>query len=372
MHDIPINGNLLWTSQSTAMNCPKGDIKLAFCPRCSYIFNLDFEPERQSYDKNYENSLFYSPHFQRFAKTLANNLIERYDLHGKDLIEIGLGKSNFLSLLCELGNNNGVSFDPTQTINREEKHTADRIKIIPDFYSEKYSEYKPDFIFSWHVLEHINDPKAMLTTIRRAVGDREEAALFFSVPNALHNFRSLLFWDIIYEHLSYFTKTSLSYIFRTCGFRVNEITEEHEGQSLCISATPDKEEKLGYDYSSRPELKQIKDDVAAFSDKYYSKLGAYEDKLKTQSGKRRVVMWGAGSRGVTFLNTLKNLEIDYAVDINPKKQGMYIPGTGQKIVPPEFLRKYRPDMIIIMNSIYKGEIRDMAENIHINPEFFLV
>jgi hypothetical protein len=45
------------------------------------------------------------------------------------------------------------------------------------------------------------------------------------------------------------------------------------------------------------------------------------------------------------------------VDINPRKHGMYVPGSGQQIVPPEFLKEYRPDAVIVMNSIYRNEIR---------------
>ena len=48
-------------------------------------------------------------------------------------------------------------------------------------------------------------------------------------------------------------------------------------------------------------------------------------------------MWGAGARGVTLLNMLNDSRIEYAVDINPRKQGKYVPGTGQQIVEPTFL-----------------------------------
>ncbi len=60
--------------------------------------------------------------------------------------------------------------------------------------------------------------------------------------------------------------------------------------------------------------------------------------------------------------------IEYVVDINPKKQGNYIAGTGQKIVPPEFLRYYHPDLVIVMNPIYKSEIQQMIKEIGITTE----
>ncbi|MEZ5267937.1 MAG: hypothetical protein R2789_04985 [Microthrixaceae bacterium] len=49
-------------------------------------------------------------------------------------------------------------------------------------------------------------------------------------------------------------------------------------------------------------------------------------------------------------------EIQYAVDINPHKQGMFMAGTGQEIVAPDFLATYRPDLVVIMNPVYLEEI----------------
>jgi hypothetical protein len=76
-----------------------------------------------------------------------------------------------------------------------------------------------------------------------------------------------------------------------------------------------------------------------------------------KEGGRRTVVWGAGSKGVTFLNTFRDSGVDYAVDINTRKQGMYVAGTGQRIVPPEFLKDYQPDLITVMNPIYRKEIK---------------
>ncbi|OLT57853.1 hypothetical protein [Moorena bouillonii] len=41
---VPVYCNLLWRSRQTAQNCPKGDIKLGFCPSCGFISNLAFDP----------------------------------------------------------------------------------------------------------------------------------------------------------------------------------------------------------------------------------------------------------------------------------------------------------------------------------------
>ena len=64
----------------------------------------------------------------------------------------------------------------------------------------------------------------------------------------------------------------------------------------------------------------------------------------------------------------KQQQIEYVVDINPHKQGKYIAGTGQKIIAPELLTDYQPDLVIIMNPIYKHEIQKMLEELKLYPE----
>ena len=71
-------------------------------------------------------------------------------------------------------------------------------------------------------------------------------------------------------------------------------------------------------------------------------------------------MWGAGAKATTFLNLLRPVAVDYVVDVNPRKHGKYVIGTGQRIVPPEFLREYLADEIICMNPNYLDEIACQA------------
>ena len=83
-------------------------------------------------------------------------------------------------------------------------------------------------------------------------------------------------------------------------------------------------------------------------------------------------MWGAGSKGVTFLNMLKvHDEIEYVIDMNPRKQSRYVPGTGQRIVSPEELRHAQPDLIIVMNAIYRNEIRQMMSSMHVRAPLLM-
>jgi 2-polyprenyl-3-methyl-5-hydroxy-6-metoxy-1,4-benzoquinol methylase len=362
--DVPVSCNTLWRSRDAARNCPKEAIKLAFCPVCSLIMNIDFEPSLLEYTQAYKNPLHFSPYFQDYAQSLAERLVEHYNLHNKDIIEIGCGDGYFLRLLCQLGNNRGVGFDPAYVEKTKHNALKNQVKFIQDYYSERYRDYQGDLIVCRQVLEHIYNPKGFLKMLRRTIGNRVETHVFFEVPKATQIFRRLFIWDMIYEHYSYFTSHSLAHAFATSGFSVSKLTEEFEGQYLCLHAQPSDQAAPYSDYRYPGEVSRIASDTASFAASYQKKVETWRHKLEQMEDRGQVtVVWGAGSKGVSFLNALKDLKIEYVVDINPQKQGMYIPGTGHQIVGPQFLREYQPDIIVVMNPIYRREIQQLTKKL---------
>lgn len=367
---VPVHCNLLWPSREEATKAPMGDMRLGFCASCGHLFNMAFDPDLMGYTQDYENSLHFSPRFQSYARSLAERLIENHNLHRKTVIEIGCGKGEFLALLCELGHNRGIGFDPSYVHQRSLNGYGEQITFVQDFYSERYAHYEADLICCRHVLEHIHNPTDFLTNLRRAIGDRLDTEVFFEVPDALFTLRDLAIWDIIYEHCSYFTRHSLARAFALSGFVVRNLGSAFEDQFLCIDAAPG-DISCNAALSDREEIEKMAVDVTTFADKYRSKISAWQGQLNRieREGKRAVV-WGAGSKGVTFLNALKDQDyIRHVVDLNPYKHGMHIARTGQQIVPPEFLRDYRPDVVIVMNSIYKEEIRQITESLDLRVDF---
>ena len=114
-------------------------------------------------------------------------------------------------------------------------------------------------------------------------------------------------------------------------------------------------------------------DALTFAAAYTAKRDEWQARLGelTLAGKRGVV-WGAGSKGVTFLNaTGAGEEIVAVVDINPRKQGKYVAGTGQPIVPPAQLADIRPDFVIIMNANYREEIGGMLAEMSVAAEILV-
>ncbi len=370
---VPVHCNLLWLTRAEAIQAPRGDIRLGFCKACGHIFNLSFDPNCMEYNQEYENSLHFSPRFQKYAKSLATQLVDRYSLYDKDIIEIGCGRGDFLVMLCKLGGNRGIGFDPSYVQEGSRNMTKEEITFIRDFYSKHYAKYKADIICCRHVLEHIQSPYDFLTKLRHAIGKRFSTVVFFEVPNVGFTLRDQGIWDIIYEHCSYFSISSLARLFNSCSFNICNLSEAMEGQFLCIEALPSEGSvNSGGDYYGG--LEGMAQNVAAFANRYRSKVETWQRELKKNKHlTKKAIVWGGGSKGVTFLNTLNvRDQIEYVVDINPYKHGKYVAGTGQEIVPPDFLREYRPNVIIVMNPVYVDEIQHTINNIGITPQVIAV
>ena len=133
----PVNSVLLLPSREQALVFPTGEVRLVFCEVCGFIHNAAFDRCLVEYSARCEETQGFSPHFRSWHEGLARRLIDRYSLRDKKIIEIGCGKGEFLALLCELGKNRGIGFDPAYIPERSASGSANRIHFISDFYTEK-------------------------------------------------------------------------------------------------------------------------------------------------------------------------------------------------------------------------------------------
>lgn len=362
IENVPIHSVQLLKTKEKAETYPKRDINLGFCEKCGFISNVSFDSSVHEYSNEYESTQIYSTTFNVFARKLAQNLIERYNLYSKDIIEIGCGQGEFLSMLCELGKNRGRGFDPAYIPGRNENPEKYQISIIQDFYSEKYANIQCDFLCCRMTLEHIFETGDFIRTVKKSIQNKPDTIVFFQVPDVRRILKDQAFWDIYYEHCSYFSPGSLAKLFRNNGFEIIDMYIDYDDQYIMLGARLGEGGK-NKSLPAEEDIVQLKSQVDLFSKNCKSNLDGWKSYLE-KAGKngRRVVLWGGGSKGVAFLTTLNIIkEVEYVVDINPKKHGTYMAGTGQKIIAPEFLIQYEPDTIIVMNPIYCTEIQETLD-----------
>lgn len=367
---IPVQSNLLAPTRADALAFPRGDLRLVFCPACGFIWNAAFDPATQQHSAAYEATQGFSPTFNAFARSLAARWAERHRLKGKHVLEIGCGRGEFVALLAEAsGCASAVGIDPIADPARPPPGAPASLRLINDYYSERYADLPADFVCCRHTLEHIPDVGEFVRTVRRVIGTRSDTVVGFEVPDTLRVLREGAFWDLYYEHCSYFTAGSLARLFRAAGFELLDEAREYDGQYLVLEAKPGATPSSRLD--AEDDLAAATEAVRAFPAVCAAQVGRWRRLIDhTLGAGRRLAIWGAGSKAVGFCSTLglSDEQVPLVIDINPHKQNTYLPGTGQRIAGPDELRAYAPDVVVVMNPVYRQEIGRDLRRMGLNAE----
>jgi SAM-dependent methyltransferase len=369
LEGVPVQDGLLWPSRSEALAAPTGDIELVFCPECGYIGNRAFDPAKLRYDPTYDISLHHSPVYREFIAGLVDRMARNHDLSGKTVLEIGSGKGDFLRALCERAGARGIGFDPTSTSDEEGGGT---VRIVKDFYSERYAGEPADLLCCRHVLNSIADLRGFLGTIRRTLGPRTGSVVYFEVPDGALVFGRRVVWNVVYEHCSYFTAPSLERLLSETGFAARSAEPCFLGEYLGIEGSP--REGAAADAARDERVARLATEVRAFAALYREKVERWKgwlDALRRSS--RRAVLWGAGARAVALLAALQpGEEIPYLVDINPRRQGLFLPASGHLVREPGALRRDEPGSVLITNPAFEREIREQAAGLGFRGEILVL
>lgn len=329
---LPIFQNRMYDSEAQAKACPKGDIRLVEDRETGLIYNAAFRPELMTYDEHYQNEQGLSPLFQGHLMAVAD-LVER-TLGRQSLVEVGCGKGLFLEMLATRGVSiTGV--DPT--------YEGSNPAIVKEFFTPQLG-LQADGIVLRHVLEHVQGPFEFLQHIKEANGGRGK--IYIEVPCFDWICERRAWFDVFYEHVNYFRLADLRRMFGV----VHDSGRLFGDQYLYVVA----------DLASLTEPRF--ENPIDFPEDFLSSLEA----PPAAGGDGRAAIWGGASKGVIFalLKSRMGMAVDCVIDINPAKQGKYLPATGLRVQSPQEALAHLPkgSAIYVMNSNYLDEIKQMSGN----------
>lgn len=334
---LPVLQNKTFDSQEAARLAPTGDVILVQNSSTGLIYNSCFDEKKLSYDESYQNEQACSGVFKNHLDDVAN-IVTRY-FQGKSLVEVGCGKGYFLDYLEKKGFEI-VGVDPA--------YEGENQKVIKAPFAREM-DIRADGVILRHVLEHISDPLSFLAEIAHANGGK--GLIYIEVPCFDWIITHGAWFDIFYEHVNYFRMGDFSRIFG----RVLNSGRIFGGQYLYVVA----------DLSSlRIPKSSAKDNVAM--PEYFISGIQRSVVMANSKPKSRNIIWGGASKGVVFAIYMQRAGVDIAavVDINPAKQGRFLPVSALPVSAPTKIADdfSIDDNVFVMNSNYLDEIIAASKN----------
>jgi SAM-dependent methyltransferase len=353
-HGVPVHQNSLFADAASARAIPRGDLAMTICHVCGFVFNAAFDESRVSYDEAYDNNQICSHVFSDYVDGLVTYLLNDRNLRGQTIVEVGCGKGYFLEkIIAADPSARGIGFDPTY-LGPLSKHEG-RLQFERTFYGPDSRHVAADAVVCRHVIEHVADPAAMLTSVRRALDGLPDARVYFETPCVEWILRNHVVWDFFYEHCSLFTAGSIRRLFERCGFEVLDVKHVFDGQYLWTEARPAQPRTVD---TGASELVALANEYAAAEQTLIARLRRRIDELRADG---EVAIWGAGAKGVTFAHLIDEdcSRIACVVDLNPRKQGHFVPGTGHPIVDYRELPARGVRSALVMNPNYIQENEEL-------------
>lgn len=311
------------------------------CASCGHVFHTEFMREHVPY-KDGSNMVYNQGHaWKAYQDDLAVEWAERYDLNHKTLVEIGCGEGQFVERFLSRGNR-CIGFEPGPDA---EKLVPKGIESFREYFQgARLFELTPDAILCRHVLEHLAKPIDFLEDIAMACREADIAPVFLAeTPLIEKALRRRRLNDFQYEHVSYFTINSMRTLFERAGFEVLAIDARFGEEVVTIEARPRPSQMHR---GLRQAARGFHDSVVEQVESVQATLNAWRDKGE------RIAVWGGTGRGMAFMNMFKIDAglVPTVLDSDLRKSGGFVPGTGQEIRPPAYLRDFPVDHILITSN----------------------
>lgn len=283
-----------------------------------------------------------SPTMMQHKYQQAVDLLTKYNLTGKKVFEAGCGDGHFLKMLKDAGAELAVGVEPSVKSKTSSSY-RNEVTIYSDYitHNKLIPEGPFDGFATFHVMEHIPDIHDFISGISNNL--KEGGVGHVEVPSSEMIEDDLRFYDIINDHLNYFTLRTLRLAFEMHNFEILDSYRDWNGEHDVIIVR--KLKKNDYKVIEEAKATTITNLVAALDN--------------AEGG---TAIWGASMHALTLLSQFTTDKIKYVIDSATYKQGKYTPVSHFPIVPPSELENNPVKSIIIIAPRFVNEIVDDLKN----------
>ncbi|MDQ6751001.1 MAG: class I SAM-dependent methyltransferase [Actinomycetota bacterium] len=362
----PLANSYLRPEQVNAME-PFYPLRALVCSKCFLVQLEEFEtPSAIFSDYAYFSS--YSTTWLEHCQRYVDQVVERFGLSASShVVELASNDGYLLQYFHErqipvLG------IEPAANVAKVALQKG--IPTLVEFFGVEAAgtlveQSQADLLIGNNVLAHVPDLNDFVAGMKILL--KPGGVITMEFPHLMRLVADNQFDTIYHEHFSYFSFQTVRRVFAAHGLRLFDVEElTTHGGSLRIFGCHDDDE-------AKPDGERATDLLQRELGGGFDQLAVYDDYarhvqefkrdileffIECKRAGRTIVGYGAPAKGNTLLNYcgIGRDFIDYTVDLNPGKQGHYLPGTHIPIRSPELLRETRPDIVFILPWNLKDEI----------------
>jgi SAM-dependent methyltransferase len=340
-------------------------LDVAFCEDCALVQILETVAPEILFSDDYPYYSSFSPYLLQHSKENVEDLIERRQL-GPDsfVVELASNDGYLLKNYVEAGIP-VLGIDPAD--GPVKAANAAGVPTMHAFFTLDLAQKlvadgkKADVIHGNNVLAHVADTNGFVQGIAELLSD--DGVVVIEAPYVKDLIEHCEFDTIYHEHLCYFSVTSVRALFKRHGLYLNDVKWlPIHGGSLRYYAGKSENVSAAVKEMLAEERSKGLDKPA-----YYQQFSARVEKLREELKKlltdlkgdgKTIAAYGAAAKGATMINFvgIGTDTIDYVVDRNVHKQGLYMPGHHIPIRPPEVLAEEKPDYVLMLAWNFAEEI----------------
>jgi SAM-dependent methyltransferase len=362
----PLANSYLPPERVNAME-PFYPLRALVCGRCFLVQLEEFEtPEQIFSDYAYFSS--YSTSWLEHCRGYVEQMVKRLELSEHTQVVELASNDGYLLQYFQERRIPVLGIEPAANVAKVALRKG--IPTLVEFFGRQTAaslapESSADLLLGNNVLAHVPDLNDFVAGMKILL--KPAGVITMEFPHLLRLMEGNQ-WDTIYhEHFSYFSFLTVSRVFAAHGLRLFDVEElTTHGGSLRIygcheddAGRPDTERALEMRTRELGEGYERLDTYTGYSERVAAdkrEILAFLIGLKNEG--RRVVGYGAPAKGNTLLNYcgVGRDFIDYTCDLNPHKQGSFLPGSHIPIRSPQVIREDRPDVVLILPWNLKDEI----------------
>jgi len=345
------------------------------CGKCLLVQLPEMQtPEQIFGDYPYLSSC--SESWLNHIRTYVNYVVNRFGFNkDSQIVEIASNDGYLLQYFKEVGIP-VLGIEPASNI---AKISLDKgIPTLNKFFGVRTAEevvkdgIRADLLLGNNVLAHVPDINDFVAGMKILLAPGGIITMEF--PHLLRTMAENQFDQVFHEHCSYISFIAVEKIFRTHRLSIFDVEElPTHGGSIRIFACHDTD--VNRDKSDNVSRMREQEHAAgldtldayfAFAEKARStKRKLLELLIRLKNEGKTIAGYGAPGKGCVLLNYMgiRSDFLDFTVDINTQKQGLYMPGVHIPIFDPGRIRETRPDYVLILPWNLKNEIMEQLSYI---------